>query len=108
MSEHRKTQVSEMIAHTAAEFIERESNRQSLITITRADISPDFKQATVFFTVFPEEEEAHALEFMKRNRPNFRDYFKKRARMKTLPRFDFEIDSGEKHRLHIETISDNT
>jgi len=108
MTEHRKIQVSEMIAHTAAEFIERESNRQSLITITRADVSTDFKKASIFFTVFPESEEAHAIEFMKRNRKNFREYFKKHARMKTLPRFDFEIDTGEKHRLHVDTISKNT
>ena len=105
MSEHRNIQVSEMIAQVAAEFVERESNRQSLITITRAEISPDFKKATIFFTVFPESEEAHVLEFMKRDRPDFREYFKKHARMKTLPRFDFEIDSGEKNRLHIDTLS---
>jgi len=108
MSEHRKIQISEVIAHTAAEFIKRESNRQSLITITRADISPDFKQATIFFTVFPESEEMHAIEFMKRNRKNFREYFKKKAKMKTLPIFDFEIDDADKHRLHIDELSTNT
>jgi ribosome-binding factor A len=108
MSEHRQIQVEEMIAHLAAEFIERESNHQSLITITRADVSANFKDATVFFTVFPEKDEEHALKFMKRNRGDFRAFFKKRARLKVLPVFDFEIDAGEKNRQNLDEISKNT
>jgi len=45
---------------------------------------------------------------MKRNRKNFREYFKKKAKMKTLPIFDFEIDDADKHRLHIDELSTNT
>lgn len=105
MSEHRKIQVEEMVAHLAAEFIKQESNHQSLITITRADISPNFKNATVFFTVFPEDSEGHALKFMKRNRSEFRSFFRKRASLKALPIFDFEIDFGEKNRQNLDEIS---
>jgi ribosome-binding factor A len=105
MSEHRQLQVAEMIAHLAAEFIERESNHQSLITITRADVSANFKNATIFFTVFPEKDEEHALKFMKRNRSEFRSFFRKWAKLKALPIFDFEIDAGEKNRLNLDNIT---
>lgn len=104
MSPHRPTQVAERIAHLAAEFLSRESNRQSLITVTRADISPDLKQATVYVSVFPPEQEEHALNFIRRLRSEFRTFVKQKAILKSLPFFEFEIDYGEKNRQALEEL----
>lgn len=105
MQSQRQQKVAEQIAHLAADFLGKESNRQSLITVTRADVSPDLAKATVFFTVMPEGYEDNALDFVKRKRTEFRSYVKKNTQLRRLPFFDFEIDHGEKHRQHLDTLT---
>lgn len=105
MGKKRQTQVAETLAHRAADFFARESNRQSLVTVTHANISPDLMNVTVFFTVMPEEQEEAVLHFAKRNRTEFREYLKEHARMKFLPNVDFEIDYGEKNRQRIDDLT---
>lgn len=102
MGSRRQTQVSEAIAHHAADFFARESNRESLITVTHADISPDLKNATVFFSVLPEKMEQSALQFAKRVRTDFREYLKAKNLLKFLPTVDFELDYGEKNRQSVD------
>lgn len=104
---HRKEKINEIIAHTAAEFIQSESNGNSMITVTNVGVSDDFQKATVFVTVFPEDQEIKAMEFLKRNLHEFRDFMKSNTRIQHLPWFDFEIDGGEKKRQRIEEISRN-
>lgn len=105
MESRRQTQVSEIIAHRAADFFARESNRRSLITVTRADISPDLKNITIFLSVMPESEEEDVLHFAKRNRTDFREYLKKNETLSTIPNIDFEIDYGEKNRQRIDDLT---
>ncbi|GMU74402.1 MAG: hypothetical protein AMXMBFR44_5990 [Candidatus Campbellbacteria bacterium] len=100
-----KEQKEELLAHTAAEFVNFESNRESLITVTRAALSTDEKQATIYISVLPESYEQHALDFLKRKRPELRTYVKKKTRVRVIPFFDFEIDYGEKNRQDIDTLS---
>ena len=101
----RQNQIAEQIAHLAAEFIGHESNRQSLITVTRADVSPDLANAKVYFTVLPDDHEEAALDFLKRKSSDFRTYVKKNTKLRRIPFFSFEIDRGEKHRQHLDTLN---
>lgn len=105
MLSKRQIQVSEEIAHHAADYFARESNRESLITITRADVSPDLKNILIFFSVLPESFEERALHFAKRSRSDFRDYLKHKAALRYLPNIDFEIDYGEKNRQRIDDLT---
>ncbi len=105
MASLRQIKVSELIRQIAGDFIEKETNRTSLITITRVDIAPNLKNSTIFITVFPEKSEKFALDFLKRQRSDFRNYLKKRrVNLRVLPFFDFEIDYGEKNRQNITDI----
>ncbi|MAJ97302.1 MAG: hypothetical protein CMI56_01640 [Parcubacteria group bacterium] len=104
MESQRQQKVSEQLAHLAADYLGRESNRQSLITVTRAAISPDLSKATIYFTVLPDSYQETALDFAKRKRTEFRSYVKKHTQLRRLPFFDFEIDHGEKHRQHLDTL----
>ena len=45
---------AEALRTAAAEFLAREANRNSLITVTRTELSEDGKRAIVYITVFPE------------------------------------------------------
>lgn len=96
--------LAEQIRELAAEFVSRESNRQSLITITGVRTFDANKNATVYFTVLPENQEEAALEFLKRQRSAFREYVKEKAPLGRVPFFDFQIDLGEKNRQRIEEI----
>ncbi len=101
----REIQVGETIAHLAADFFARESNSQSLITVTRADTSPDLKNIIVFISVLPEKFEESVLAFAKRNRTDFREYVKKHSALQHVPTLDFEIDYGEKNRQRIDELT---
>ena len=105
MMSRRQTQVAQLIAERAADYFARESNYVSLITVTRADMSPDLKNVTVFFSVLPESAEASALDFAKRARGEFRQFLKQKMRLQHLPTIDFEIDYGEKNRQRIDDLT---
>lgn len=105
MQSKRQRQVSEIIAQAAAEFLARESNRQSLITVTKADVSPDLKNAMIYLSVLPENMEEQVLHFAKRNRTEFREHLKSHAAMKFLPHVDFSLDLGEKNRQRVDDLT---
>lgn len=97
-----KGRFEEILRDLAATFLSRESNRTSLITVTRVDTNDKGSMATVYFTVLPESQEQAALDFVKRQRPHFRDYVKENGRFMRIPFFDFAIDKGEKSRQSID------
>ncbi len=105
MESRRQTQVSQVIAQMAGEFFARESNVKALITVTHADISPTYKEVTVYLSVFPQNMEAQTLKFAKRARTDFRAYIKSQARLHPIPVVDFEIDLGEKNRQRIDELT---
>jgi ribosome-binding factor A len=100
----RTEKMSELVKELAAEFLSRENNRTSLITVTSANTSPDLKRATIYITVLPEDKEHAALEWAKRMRSDFRELLKKNLAIKNIPFVDFEIDLGEKNRQKIDIL----
>ena len=105
--EFHEEKTKEEIHKLASKFVEAESNRNSLITITNVHLTKDFKKAIIFVTVFPESGEDKAVDFLKRQRSDFRHFVKKNSRIGRIPFFDFEIDKGEKSRQRIEELSQN-
>jgi len=103
--EYRNDKAREVVRESMAAFIEAESNRQSMITVTNVDPSPDFKSATIFVTVFPEHTETAALDFLRRQRSEARNYLKKHTRLARIPFLDFALDQGEKARQRLDDIS---
>ncbi|MDO8639528.1 MAG: ribosome-binding factor A [bacterium] len=100
----RNEKVANRIKELSAEFLMRENNRTSLITVIFCDASPDLKRATIYITVLPNSKEKTALEFVKRKRAELRDFLKKNMPIKIIPFLDFEIDLGEKNRQKIDEL----
>jgi len=96
--------LKDQIHKWAAEFLQRESTGQSLITVTDVKIGRDAKEATILFTVLPESKQEVALEFARRQLGEFRDYINKKVKTGRMPFFHFDIDRGEKHRQRIDEI----
>ena len=107
MPSSRDQKLKDIIKEAAAEFLQKESNYISILTVTDVSVSDKGNLATIFFTVLPEDKEKGALDFVKRKRAKFREFFKSKARMRALPFFDFEIDKGEKNRQKIDEIARN-
>lgn len=97
--------LKEVIRMLAAEFFSRESNRTSLITITDVVLKSRTGKSIILFTVMPRDQEAAALDFMRRRLGDLREYVGNHAKMMRVPFFDVAIDKGEKNRQHIDEIS---
>ena len=100
----RNEKVANQVKELAAQFLGRENNRTSLITVTASTVSPDLKRATIYITVFPAEKEHDALEFAKRKRKDLRELLKKNMPIKIIPFLDVAIDLGEKNRQKIDEM----
>lgn len=97
--------MKESVHKVAAEFLSREANRTSLITVTRVELSEDGRSGTIFMTVLPDSAEQQAVQFANRNRPEFSQFFEKRVRGRHAPRIEFAIDNGEKNRQRLDELS---
>ncbi len=100
----RTEQISLALQEVVASFVLHNANADPLITITRIDISPELKNATVYFTTIPTEKEEDALHFLQRSGTELRTYVKQHMRLKYLPHFSFSIDYGERHRQDMDEL----
>ncbi len=107
MKPNHQEKAREAIREAAAEFLAREAERQSLITVTNAEISKDGCRAIVYITVLPDSSEHHALAFANRHRGEFAEFLKKRVCGIPTPHLEFAIDRGEKNRQKLETLLNN-
>ncbi len=104
MSNLKDLKLAGILIDLAAEYINRESNKTSLITVTRVEILNRGKRAIVFFTVLPDSEEEASLEFLKRKRSDLRKFIMEKKPVAFPPSFDFQIDLGEKNRQRIDEL----
>lgn len=88
----------------ASEYIARNGNGQSLITITSAFPSIDGKYVTFGVSVLPEHKEQAVVDFLTRNKDEVRAYIKQRMKLRILPYLVFTIDDGEKNRQTIDEL----
>jgi ribosome-binding factor A len=91
----------------AAEFISRESNRNSLITVTRLELSHHDDKATIHVSVMPETQEAAVEDFLTRNVSDFRAFVMSKIQSGKIPFFTFSIDKGAKLVRKIEELGTN-
>ena len=103
---HKKTaRLTREIMREAARFLELESNRTALITVTGVHVGSKNRHATILLSVLPADEEEKALAFANRRAGAFRSFLGKASRMQRLPEIVFALDRGEKNRQRIEELS---
>lgn len=104
MERRKDGKIATAIKSLASEYLEAESNRQSLITVTRVEVLNKGKRVSVFFTVFPDSEEDKALEFVRRKRKDFKMFVGSKKIFGFVPSIEFQIDYGEKNRQRIDSL----
>jgi ribosome-binding factor A len=91
MKPYRRDRMLSVVGHAAAEFVNRESNGRSLITVT--DVKFSGKRAVeVFVSVMPEQEARAAMDFLDRRKSDFPSFLKEKIRARELPRVAFLLD----------------
>jgi ribosome-binding factor A len=105
MTPHKDEKIIELIKKLVAEYISRESNHLSLITVTGGQISDKLQRAVVFITVLPEQYEDEVLLFLKRQSKDIREYIMSHSKLGRIPFLTFVIDKGEKNRQRIDDLS---
>lgn len=98
---------NKLILETASDWITRNSNRNSLITLTKSEPTSDGKKLLIFYTVIPESQERQAHEFLTRHGDVIRDYVKKKLKREPAW-FRFILDTGERNRERISDLLDGT
>lgn len=102
---HKKEKMEEIIRKISAVFIKNEATSNPLISVTKTLVDDKLKKAEIFVSVFPENMEKDALNFLRRKRPLLKKYLEKNIRSRVTPHLDFFIDLGEKNRQRIEELS---
>lgn len=105
MQDKKREIIAEIIHRLAATFAREEGSNSSLLTITRVELSPTGKEAKVYFTTLPEDQEDTALKFLERKTPEFKMYVRDNSRIGIIPHIDFKIDYGERNRQRLDTLS---
>ncbi len=101
----KQEKIKSLLQKTASEFFVRESNRSSLITVTRVELRDRDREADVMLSIFPDQKEEQAMDFIQRKRREFYQFLKDNTRLQYLPRINFVLDQGEKNRQRIDELS---
>lgn len=104
MRDIKREKIGEMIHRLASKFVLEEGSGASLLTITRVELSPTGKEAKVFFTTLPENQEDTALKFLERKSNEFKRYVRDESRIGIIPHIDFKIDYGERNRQRLDEL----
>ena len=110
MEGSRSNKIEERIREIVAQFIEEESNKTSLITVTHVELESRGKHATIFVSVMPKDgtpmpdAEDSAINFLKRKRKELKHLVMKGLGIHPVPFLDVMIDKGEKARQTIDTL----
>lgn len=104
MKEKKHNRTAEIIHRLASKFVQEEASKASLLTITRVELSPTGKEAKIFFTTLPEDQEDTALKFLERKAFEFKTYVRDESRIGLIPHITFKIDYGERNRQRLDKI----
>lgn len=93
MADAKKDQRTISAIHmAAAKFINRESNRRSLVTVTEVELFDAGKGARVFVSVMPKEQTPAVVDFLSRQRQEFLSFLKQEVKLHLVPRVTFLPD----------------
>ena len=104
---NKDLKLKEILRELAAEYFSRQSNHQSLITITDVEVFNHGSKARILITVMPENAEQSVIEFMHRQLTEFRQHVMENSRIGHVPFFEVAVDVGEKNRQRMDELSKN-
>ncbi|MEK9177277.1 MAG: ribosome-binding factor A [Patescibacteria group bacterium] len=80
------------VGEAAAEFVNRVSVGESLVTVTKVEYRDNTRTINIFVSVLPPESTGKALALLKRERREFSSFLKRRITTRVLPPTQFMAD----------------
>jgi ribosome-binding factor A len=102
----RSQRVSDLIREEIADIIMNKVKdpRLGFVTVTGAKITEDLKIATIYISIFKEEEKETTLEMLNSAKGFIRAELAKRLKMKFIPSLAFRIDESLEYGVRIEKL----
>lgn len=100
MSSRRRQQVADLIRDEVSEILtyEMKDPRLGMVSITRVEMSPDLRYATIFTSVYADEEEQdQTLQVLKGATGFIRRLLAPRLKIRHIPVLAFRLDSSMEH-----------
>ncbi len=91
----RRAKLTSALHELAAEYFNRETNRQSLITVTSVTLKDEGRTAIIAISVLPDDKAAAALDFAHRQLSGLRGYMMENLRARHIPWLEVVL-SGQK------------
>jgi len=104
---HREEKRSEYIRELIAEYVGRESNGSSLVTVTRFEMSDRGDIGTFYVSVMPETQEQAVTDFLTRHLSPIRQHVMSHIPSGRIPFLSLEIDHAEKLRRKIDSLPES-
>ena len=106
---NRNVRVSELLKREVSDVLHTRFQRESIgITITRVDVSPDHKNAIVYYSVLSKENDQYnAQRFLKGLAGKLRHEVGKRIVLKNMPALSFAYDATIEYEAHINQLMDS-
>ena len=109
MPSQRQLRVGEELRHALAWAIERgdihdHALADNPVTLTEVQVSPDLKNATVFFVPFGDADADAGGAALKRATPALRHQIAKRVKLRVVPRLAFQLDTSFDNAARIERL----
>lgn len=101
-------QVNELIRAEFAALLPRdvELPNDALVTVTRVETTKDLKNAMIFLTILPQDNEQDIFTFLEKELPSLQQKMAARLSMKSTPVLRLKIDETEKRAARIDQILD--
>jgi ribosome-binding factor A len=102
---HRNSEMSALLLEVVSKWITRESNKQSMITLTSIILSEDARYANLGVSVIPESGTNPAITFLQRHASDIQLFMRNEMKnRRSLPFLRFHSDLGEKNRQKIDSL----
>ncbi|MEM7577773.1 MAG: 30S ribosome-binding factor RbfA [Planctomycetota bacterium] len=97
---HRIAQVESLLKRTVSTVLQRglgdPRTQGTLISVTKVDVSPDLKHATVLVSVIPEQHQVRAIHALQDATMHIQHQTKKAVALRVVPHLLFRLDKGLK------------
>ena len=108
MASRRQRKVAELLHQEISQLIQREIRdpRLGFVTITGVDVTPDLRQARVYFTTLDETTVGDTLAGLTSASGYFRSQLAQSVSLRHIPELTFKLDTSLEYGLRIDSLLD--
>jgi len=111
MATRRQRKVADLLHEEISQLIQFETQdpRLGFVTITGVDVSPDLRQARVYFTILDNDEAGikETLDGLNSAAPYFRHQMAQSLSLRHIPELTFQYDTTLENALRIDRLLDS-